>query len=81
MSMLSAVDLVSPRYISYRINLDMFRYDEGNIGSGDYERCSVSAGCPQGSLGSPADRVTPGRASRAGTKHLCQQRQEKHVTL
>ena len=77
MSMLSAMDLVSPRYISYRINLDMFRYDEGNIGSGDYERCSVSAGCPQGSLGSPAGRVTP----RVQACHYCSREQNTLVSL
>ena len=71
----ASAEFSTPSYISYRINLDMFRFEEGRRGrggrkakwSGHYEQRSVSAGCPQGSLGSPAARVTP----RVQACHYC----------
>ena len=45
--------------------------------SGHYEQRSVSAGCPQGSLGSPAGRVTP----RVQACHYCSREQNTLVSL
>ena len=79
----ASAEFSTPSYISYRINLDMFRFEQGRRGgrkgkwSGHYEQRSVSAGCPQGSLGSPAGRVTP----RVQACHYCSREQNTLVSL